>query len=392
MPLLVVSSLGLFSVLLPPDSEKRSAILLTNVYTFIILESVVSNSAPKTDTVPLIGAYIICALALVTLHLLGTYIVLVLAAHAATAAAADPRPQRDGTKAADGHPDNLQQSAQCAHGIASTVALRAKGPPLALRATIVWPMRTSKRALTALLELFYFKIERTLRARKTQDSVHMNAHATSYFDEQQPAEDSCKQTKQFGHRRDNGGGTELPLIDFSVSTIPQRSGSDANPEVREKLSRSANYYVSSRESENSLAGHLKAHAELRYIDSSNSCAHLDGHSSDHQLSGATHVNNEDYMLNSAAGPNQHIREQQTNGMQNKITATGTSVANTRHQAEESWAELAFYLNLQLCAVYLILNLAIFIVYLVPLLDAWASNARSGVYYYDAGTILNGSTS
>lgn len=384
----MVSSLGLFSVLLPPDSEKRSAILLTNVYTFIILESLVANSAPKTDTVPLLGEYIICALALVTLQLLGTYIVLVLAAHAATcepvATAAEPTASTKNW--------SMKTREGLLHRKVSTLSAQVYAeqqtskPPLLLRAIVVWPSHTLIRAVTKLFWFLSSKLMCTQRARERQRSTQTRTESTSGFNQKQ---------RRSGAIVALNPPTEQQLIDLCTSTFPERSVN--NRTAGAEASKSINH-TDSRNREKRLEVRFRGHEEVHLMDSFNSCVdHMDQpiNSIDPPQSGAV-VPGSSAECATDAYSRESISMQELSQQpfatqqQSKLCATEPRSTAAEKPAEGSWREIVYFLNLQLCTVYLILNAIIFWMYLVPLLGAWSSNARVDVYYYDAGIISKNS--
>ena len=76
VPLLVIVSLGIAGVFIPSDAPEKPEVLLTVLLAFTFYQLLLAENTPKTDSVPLIGYYIMWSLVLAAFHLLAASVVL----------------------------------------------------------------------------------------------------------------------------------------------------------------------------------------------------------------------------------------------------------------------------------------------------------------------------
>lgn len=76
VPLLVIVCLGVATTLIPSEAPEKPEVLLTVLLAFTFYQMLLADNTPKTESVPLIGYYIMWSLVLAAYHLLSASLVL----------------------------------------------------------------------------------------------------------------------------------------------------------------------------------------------------------------------------------------------------------------------------------------------------------------------------
>ena len=72
VPVLVVSYLGIFSWILPPDSGNRNYLVITILLSFLFIQTIIANVLPKSGQIPEISKYLISSLIISAFNLVYT--------------------------------------------------------------------------------------------------------------------------------------------------------------------------------------------------------------------------------------------------------------------------------------------------------------------------------